>query len=124
MQVHRAVNDAEAVSGLQFCVVFTTGTDPLVDAGTAFEDRGIEGRPAVLVAVAADGAVEVALGQRASGRLDYGVVDDVLALCATESDTEARVAAIVRTLADRAGAGEPDGAAMHLPDVIEADPPA
>lgn len=123
MHLHRAVNDAEATSGLQFCVVVCADDGPVVDqADEALAALGVSDRPAVLVAARrTDGTVEVALGETAGERLSADDVREVLDLCplTDDEDLRTRVAAIVLTLADRAGPGDADPATPEAPDVVE-----
>lgn len=122
MQLHRAVNDAEATCGLQFCVVVCSGDGALDDqVRKAFADIGLTAVPPVLVAVrSVDGLIEVELGPGGEERLSPTVVREVLDLCRPSDDEDLvdRAAAVVLTLADRAGPGEPDPMAPELPDVI------
>jgi hypothetical protein len=120
LRVHRAVNDAQAVCGLQFCVVFTTGPDVLSAAVDEMNARGVADRPPVLVAAdVASGEVDVALGPMVSGRLTNADVDEVIAMLDPTELVRDRVASIVLTLADRAGPGAPHPDAPPFPDVIE-----
>lgn len=120
--LHRAVNDAEATSGLEICAVVCSGEGALgAQVDEALTDLGVTSDPPVLVAVREfDGTIEVRLGLRAKGRLTPGDVREVLDICPPMSGEHPleRAAAVVLTLADRAGTGDTDPDAPQLPDVI------
>lgn len=122
VQVHRAVNDAEATCGLQFCAVLCGDDAPITDQiAEAFESIGVTVMPAVVVgARLSDGEIAVRLGSCASGRLSDDDVAEVLALCRPRDDESVKdhIAAVVLTLADRAGPGTADPDTPELPDVI------
>jgi hypothetical protein len=122
LRVRRAVNDAKATSGLEFCVVLCPGGDALGrQAEEALDGLGLIGRPSVLVAAhVASGAIDVFLGPGCDGRIGTRDAQEVLQVCAPRPDEsiEDRIAAVVLTLADRAGPGAPDPEAPHLPDVV------
>lgn len=117
------MNDAEATCGLQFCVVLCSGhDDPVNQALAALDKLGLKAKPAVLVSARRDdGRIDVQLGRVPETRLNAADVDEVLELCAPldDEDLDRRAAAIVLTLADRAGPGVPDPEVPLLPDVIE-----
>lgn len=122
--LHRAVNDAQEITGLQFCVMFCLGEGRLADqADEEFGRLGIAERPDVLVLVdPMSSGIDIVLGSLAGGRIDRedcaGAVAEIGALI-TDGELGRGLARLVDCLAGTAGEGEPGTRRkVSVPDVI------
>ena len=123
-RVGRAVDEAEQVTGLQFCVYLgPTGQDSRAHAESLFVEAGLLSRPAVLVLVAPEQRrVEVVTAPAVRAR-----VDDEACARAVEAMTTAFAAGDlpgglvngVRQLAAAAGPGAVGPGGEELPDLLE-----
>jgi hypothetical protein len=122
--LHRAVNDAQEITGLQFCVMFCLGEGRLADqADDEFGRLGIVERPDVLVLVdPMSSGIDIVLGVRARGRVDRddcsGAVAEIGSMIA-DGELGRGLARLIECLAETAGDGEPGTRQrVSVPDVI------
>lgn len=122
-RVARAVDQAEAWTGLEFCVYLgPTETDPLDKANALMADLGLQERPAVLLLVAPEERrLEIVTSPAAAARIDdrdARLASVSMAASFGVGDVAGGVAEGIRLLAQAAGRGERQG--RDLPDLLDA----
>jgi uncharacterized membrane protein YgcG len=122
--VTRAIDAAERLTGLQFCVYLGPGVGSAREhAERAFLEAGLHERPAVLILVAAnhrrvDVVTAPGVRDRVSDDACEQAVSEMTPKFADGNFVRGLVAGI-EVLAEAAGPGKPPPGATDLPDVIE-----
>jgi uncharacterized membrane protein YgcG len=124
-RIARAVRQAEAWTGLQFCVYLgPTEADPLAHAHALMHDLGLVDEPAALLLVAPEARrLEIVTSPAAARRIpDRAARLAALAMSASfgVGDVAGGVAEGVRLLAQAAGPGTPGTTTADLPDLLDA----
>lgn len=122
-RIAKAVDRAEAWTGLQLCVYLgPTETDPLAQAHALMDELGLAERPAVLILVAPrERRLEIVTSPAARERIDdHDARLAALAMSASfgVGDVTGGIVEAVRLLAQSAGPGGPEG--TELPDLLDA----
>jgi uncharacterized membrane protein YgcG len=121
--IDEAVQDAEAHTGLQFCVYLgPVGKDTRADAESLFVQTGLEERPAVLVLVAPDQhKVEIVTAPDAKERLTdeecANALQEMTPYFARGDFIEGLVVGLGE-LSERTGPGKSDPSGTDLPNVL------
>ena len=124
-RIARAVRQAEAATGLQFCVYLgPTEADPRAHAHALLHDLGLAAEPAALLLVAPETRrLEIVTSPAAAQRIgDHAAGLAALAMAASfgVGDLAGGVAEGVRLLAQAAGPGDRPAGAAELPDLLDA----
>ncbi len=120
-KVDQAVQAAERLTGLQFCIYLGPGeSDPRQHAESLFVNAGLHERPAVLILVEADRRnVEIVTAPAIKERIPDDVcalaIEEMTPLFAAKRFDQALVAG-VQSLASHAGPGAPTG--DDLPNIV------
>lgn len=120
-KVDQAVQAAEQLTGLQFCIYLGPGeSDPRQHAESLFVSAGLHERPAVLILVEADRhKVEIvtapAVKERISDEACAAAIEEMTPLFAAQRYEEALVTGLA-SLADHAGPGASTG--RDLPNIV------
>jgi len=120
-KVDQAVEAAEQLTGLQFCVYLRPGeSDPRQHAESLFVNAGLHERPAVLILVETDKHnVEIvtapAVKERVSDEACAEAIGEMTPLFAAKRFDQALVAGL-ESLAKHAGPGAPTG--DDLPNIV------
>lgn len=122
-RVARAVDRAEAWTGLEFCVYLgPTETDPLDKANALMTELGLAERPAVLLLVApVERRLEIVTSPAAAERIhdrDARLASVSMSASFGVGDVAGGIAEGVRLLAQAAGPGVRAG--RDLPDLLDA----
>ena len=126
-RIERAVQQAEASTGLQLCVVLGApeGRSPREHAEAVFAQAGLEARPAVLVLVApAQHRVEVLTAPEARRRIpDEAAAEAVAAMTErfARRDLTGGLVAGLAHLAATAGPGTAPEGQVDLADLVDPD---